>query len=224
MARLRRLVVPGYPHHVVQRGNRSLDVFFGDEDRKTYIRYLQKACEDYGVTVWAYCLMTNHVHFVVVPEKEDSLSRCFSNVHAKYTWQINARQRWKGHLWQARFGSSVLDEKHLIAAVRYVERNPVRAKIVELPWQYPWSSAAWHMRKVDEDPLMDDDQMLRKLVGDWRIYLRQEDEATFLDRIRSESRVSRPVGEKLFVEELEERFQRKLGRRKVGRPPKKQRN
>jgi len=220
MARLSRIVAPGYPHHVVQRGNRSQNVFFSDEDRKIYICYLQKACDNYGVSVWAYCLMSTHVHFIVVPQKEDSLARCFSNAHVKYTGLINAREGWKGHLRQARFGSSVLEEKHLIAAVRYVERNPVRAKIVELPWQYRWSSAAWHMRKVHQDPLVDKDEILRELVGDWGTYLREEDDTVFLDRIRQESWVNRPLGEESFIQGLEEHFKCKLARRKVGRPPK----
>ena len=117
----------GYPHHVVQRGNRRLDVFFSDEDHLAYIEFLRKACLKYDVQIWAYCLMTNHTHFIAVPKKTDSLAKCFSDAHVRYTRMTNKRENWKGHLWQVRFGSSVLDEEYLLAAARYVEKNPVRA-------------------------------------------------------------------------------------------------
>src|SRR5512147_2392258 len=140
MARIARVVAPGYPHHIIQRGNRRMDVFFSDDDYLTYITLLKKASLRYGVDIWAYCLMTNHAHFIAVPKKADSLSRCFADVHVRYTRMINKRQDWKGHLWQARFGSNVLDENYMLAAVRYVERNPVRADIVKKAWEYRWSS------------------------------------------------------------------------------------
>ena len=105
MARIARVVAPGYPHHIIQRGNRRMDVFFSDDDYLTYIALLKKASLRYGIDIWAYCLMTNHAHFIAVPKKADSLARCFSDVHVRYTRMINKRQEWKGHLWQARFGS-----------------------------------------------------------------------------------------------------------------------
>jgi putative transposase len=205
----------------VQRGNRRLDVFFTDEDRIAYIEYLKAACKRYDVAIWAYCLMSNHVHFIAVPGKADSLSRCFSDTHGRYTRRINARQGWKGHLWQARFGSNVLSEKHLIAAVRYVERNPVRAGIVKEAWEYPWSSAAYHTSKVNHDRLAGSDNMLKDLIGDWEVYLREQDEKVFVEMIRQESFVSRPMGDDPFVEELEKQLNRHLRRGKAGRPVRK---
>jgi len=118
MPRIARIVAPGYPHHVVQRGNRSLDVFFSDEDHLSYIEFLRKACQKYGVRIWAYCLMTNHAHFIAVPKTADSLARCFSDAHVRYTRMINKRENWKGHLWQARFGSSVLDEEYICGMLK----------------------------------------------------------------------------------------------------------
>ena len=85
MPRIARIVAPGYPHHIVQRGNRRLDVFFSDEDHLAYIEFLKKACQKYGVQIWAYCLMTNHAHFIAVPKKADSLAKCFSDAHVRYT-------------------------------------------------------------------------------------------------------------------------------------------
>lgn len=218
MARLPRIVVPHLPHHVVQRGNRRLDVFFSDEDRIAYLDYIRSACKRYGVVVWAYCLMNNHVHFVAIPSETDSLARCFSEAHVRYTRRINFRESWKGHLWQARFGSSVLDENHLIAVVRYIERNPVRAGIVREAWEYPWSSAAYHTGKVDQDRIVESDDMLRKRIVDWKSYLRNGDEEVFLNSIRQNSFANRPLGDKAFVHDLENRFQVRLTRGKAGRP------
>jgi putative transposase len=218
MARLPRIVVPFYPHHIVQRGNRRLDVFFTDEDRLTYLDHIGNACQRYGVAIWAYCLMSNHVHFVAVPSETDSLARCFSEAHVRYTRRINNREGWKGHLWQARFGSSVLDENHLIAAVRYVERNPVRVGIVKEAWEYPWSSAAFHTGTVQEAGIISSDNMLQELIGDWKTYLRENDANNFVESVRRESFVNRPLGDATFINVLEEQFQLRLSRGKAGRP------
>ncbi len=223
MARLPRIVVPGMPHHVVQRGNRRLDVFFHDADRAFYLTLLRKACKRHRVTIWAYCLMRNHVHLIAVPQQEDSLAQCFSDAHVRYTRRINKREGWAGHLWQGRFGSSVLDEHYLLAAVRYVERNPVRAGIVHFPWQYRWSSAGWHVGEVNTDPLVSDDEILRGLVGDWRTYLEDDEDTHDIKHIEQEIHVSRPLGTQEFVQQLEHRLQRRVMRRTSGRPPKKNR-
>ncbi len=197
-----------------------MDVFFSDEDRRLYIDLLKNACALYGVSIWAYCLMTNHAHFIAVPEETDSLARCFADTHVRYTRRINKRHDWKGHLWQARFGSSVLDERYLLAAVRYVEQNPVRAGIVTEPGEYPWSSAGWHLGMRPADPLVKNDGILRKLVGDWATYLQQKDKKKTIETIRQEVLVNRPVGEEHFIKNLEDRFQCDLLRKTPGRPRK----
>ena len=222
MARIARVVASGYPHHIIQRGNRRMDVFFSDDDYLTYIALLKKASLRYDVDIWAYCLLANHAHFIAVPEKADSLARCFSDVHVRYTRMINKRQEWKGHLWQARFGSNVLDENYLRAAVRYVERNPVRAGIVKTAWEYPWSSAALHAGITKKDELVSGDEMLRQMIGNWKKYLRQAEEEAFVGMIRKEGMVSRPIGEAGFIKKLEKRFQCRLQRQKRGRPQKEQ--
>lgn len=219
MARLARLVVPGMPHHVIQRGNRRLDVFFSNEDRLTYLALLRRACRRYGVQIWAYCLMRNHVHLVAVPREERSLAQCFADAHVRYTRRINMRNGWQGHLWQARFRSSVLDERYLIAAVRYVEQNPVRAGLVRVPWEYRWSSAAWHVGTVGTDPLVVGDQPLRDVIDDWRGFLDTESDAREVAVIRHETHVSRPLGNERFIRQLEIQFGRSLVRGKAGRRP-----
>jgi putative transposase len=211
------------PHHVIQRGNRRLDVFFSDEDRLAYLTLLRSACQRYGVTVWAYCLMRNHVHVVAVPERADSLARGFSDAHVRYTRRVNFREAWRGHLWQGRFGSSVvLDDRYLLAAVRYVERNPVRAGIARWAWEYRWSSARWHVGLMAADPLVSNDEPLREMIHDWREYLVTEEDTTELATIRRETPVSRPIGGEDFVRALESRLQRSLMRRRPG--PRQQRS
>ena len=130
MSRLPRLVIPGHPHHVTQRGNRRAQTFFEDNDYLLYQDLLAEAARKADAEIWAYCLMPNHIHVIIVPSDEDGLRRTFADAHRRYTGYINARMRVTGHLWQGRFGSVVMDEEHLAHAVRYVYLNPVRAKLV----------------------------------------------------------------------------------------------
>ena len=133
MTRIARVVAPGYPHHVTQRGNRRQQTFFGDDDYQAYMDLMTEWCGHHGNEVWAYCLMPNHVHPVVVPSSEDGFRRGIGEAHRRYSRRINFREGWRGHLWQGRFGSYVMDEKHLLAAVRYIEMNPVRAGMRGFP-------------------------------------------------------------------------------------------
>jgi putative transposase len=144
MARLARAVVAGYPHHITQRGNRRLPTFFSDEDYEAYLALMAAHGAACGVEVWAWCLMPNHVHLVAVPKTAEALARAVGEAHRRYTRGINFREGWRGHLWQERFFSCVLDGPHALAAARYVERNPVRAGLVKRAWDWPWSSAAGH--------------------------------------------------------------------------------
>ena len=127
MARLARVVIAGVAHHVTQRGNRRERVFFGEADYRLYLGLISSAARESGTAVWAYCLMPNHVHFIMVPSHEDGLRATFAQAHRRYTGVIHARESWSGHLWQGRFASTAMDEAHLHAAIRYVDLNPVRA-------------------------------------------------------------------------------------------------
>ena len=220
MARLARIVVPGVPHHIVQRGNRRQAVFFSDSDKDDYIELISNACEKHGVDIWSWCIMSNHVHFIAVPAKENSLAKCFSDAHVRYTRMINLRERWKGHLWQGRFSSSPLDERYLLAVVRYVERNPVRAKIVRLPWKYKYSSAPYHIGEREVDPLIKNDQTLQALIDNWRDYLHNKDEDDDLSRIRREESGGRPIGTESFIKGLESKLKKSFDRGMPGRPRK----
>ena len=175
MARLARIVVPGIPHHLTQRGNRRDAIFFNKADRSKYLLLLKDQCRMYGLEVWAYCLMTNHVHLVAVPKFGDSLGQSMRRMNSGYTSYINRRQALCGHLWQGRFYSCPLDEANLWSAVRYVERNPVRAGLAKRAEKYPWSSAAAHCGLV-QDELLAGELEKSGRVENWREWLREEDE------------------------------------------------
>jgi putative transposase len=150
MARLARIVVPGTPHHVTQRGNRREAIFFPEGDHEIYLDLLAEQTAKASVAVWAYCLMPNHVHLILTPEHADGLGRAVGETHRRYTNFINARGRWTGHLFQSRFASVVLDDRHLVRAVRYVSLNPVRAKLVKRPEEWRWSSVRAHLAETDD--------------------------------------------------------------------------
>ena len=205
MPRIARIVVPGYPHHVTQRGNRRQPTFFGDEDYKLYRKLMAHWCTENRVAVWAYCLMPNHVHLVLVPSTEDGLRLAVGEAHRRYSRHVNFREDWRGHLWQDRFGSCVMDEEHLLAATVYVERNPVRAGLCKSPWQYRWSSASAHVRKQD-DELVQVAPLLSRAT-DWKEFLRRDADEQKTSLLHRHQRTGRPLGGARFLKRLE----RKLG-------------
>src|SRR6195256_5300518 len=146
MARLARVVIRDHPHHVTQRGNGRARTFFGDLDYALYRDLLAENCRAAGVDVWAWCLMPNHVHLVLVPSDPDGLRRALARVHRRYAGVIQARRKRSGHFWQGRFGAVAMDEQHLAAALRYVSLNPVRARLVERAQDWRWSSTRAHLR------------------------------------------------------------------------------
>ena len=216
MPRISRVVLEGYPHHITQRGVRSMDIFFSDEDRHYYIEQLRKNCEDHKVKINGYCLMTNHVHLILTPSKESSLGLCLRETHKAYTRRINFAQGVKGHLFQGRFFSCPLDEPYYITAMRYVERNPVKAKMVRLAWSYKWSSAAFHMGKVKNDPLIANRDDLLGTEDSWKETLQSNPKDTdyFLERTRT----GRPCGSDAFIEIAEKLTGRDLFSKPAGRP------
>src|SRR5436305_276176 len=129
MVRLARVVIPGHPHHVTQRGNGRARTFFGEADYALYRDLLAANCAAAAVEVWAWCLMPNHVHLILVPSDADGLRRALARVHRSYAGIIQARRKRSGHFWQGRFGAVAMDEAHLAAALRYVSLNPVRARL-----------------------------------------------------------------------------------------------
>lgn len=218
MARIARVVIPHIPHHVTQRGVRRNDVFFCDEDYHLYLRLLSKSCKENNTEVWAYCLMTNHVHLIMVPSSEDGLRASLGETHRRYTLHINQLEQCRGHLWQERFHSFPMDEKYLLAAVRYVELNPVHANIVKQPEDYPWSSAKAHLAGKD-DEMVKVQPMLERVTG-WRAFLDSDLDDATLEEMRKHTQTGRPLGDEGFLDVLEQQTSRVLRPQKRGRKKK----
>lgn len=224
MPRQARTVFSGVPHHITQRGNRREDVFFSDEDRLTYVGWLQQYCLTFDVEVLAYCLMSNHIHLVAVPATDDGLQRVFKPLHMRYAQRINRARGWTGHLWQGRFFSSPLDDAYLWAAVRYVERNPVRAAMVRCAEQYRWSSAAAHCGQRADVLLNTGSDWGRKFlaVKEWSAWLAEGDNDEALNTVRRNIDKGLPCGSDAFIAQLGQQAGRLLGYRPQGRPAKDQ--
>ena len=217
MPRLARLVIPGVPHHITQRGNRRQRVFFSNDDKALYIKILKDQGAKKGLQFWSYCLMDNHVHLICVPKLPDSLSLGIGETHRRFTTIINARENWGGYLWQGRFHSCPLDEWHLILAARYIEQNPVRAGIVKKPEDFQWSSARAGVTKT-RDGLISENNPLASQKN-WRILLKEALSENDLDLIRKHSRTGRPLGSEEFIRRLERTTGRLLMIQKPGRKP-----
>jgi len=213
MARMARAVFSGVPHHVTQRGNRRQQVFFCDGDYQMYKSLIARYCAQFDIEIWAYCLMPNHTHLVVVPRDGKLLARAIGEAHRRYTRAINLRQNWRGYLWQGRFSSFAMDECHLQAAVRYVELNPVKAGLVSAAEQWRWSSAHAHLSGCD-DALVKAAPMLER-VGDWSEYLASGSDDQD-ERLALHQRTGRPLGDESFVERLEKLAGRRLRPGKPG--------
>ena len=221
MPRIARVVAPGLPHHITQRGNRGQDTFFSAADYRLYKALMAEWCERCGVEIWAYCLMPNHVHLIAVPETPDGLARAIGEAHRRYTLAINKQQQWRGYLWQGRFASVVMGAPYLLAAARYVELNPVRAKLRRRPQAHLWSSARAHLAGRDDDlvrvaPLL-------KLAPDWQGLLDEGLADADAEALRAGERTGRPLGDKAFLARLGKRLDRSFvkgrpGRKSVGRP------
>ena len=216
MPRLAGTVFAGLP----QRGNRRADVFFTDEDRRAYLDWLKAYCGEHAVAILGYCLMTNHVHLVVVPDSDDGLQRALKPLHMRYAQHVNRSRGWRGHLWQGRSFSSPLDDAYLWAALRYVERNPVRARMVRRAESYPWSSAAAHCGRRADAVLTPARVWRERLtaVGDWSAWLGEGDEAEELAVLRRNVDEGLPCGSAAFIGRLEALADRPLRFRPIGRP------
>ena len=205
------------PCHVTQRGVDRCETFSSDTDRRTYLGLLQQHLEDTGVSLLGWCLMTNHVHLIALPQREDSLSVLLRRVHGGYAQYYNACSSRTGHLWQNRFYSCVLEADHLWTALAYVENNPVRAGIVPRAGDYPWSSAVAHISGHDERNLLDMEWWQREHHADWEQHLRTASSQSH-QPLRAATYAGRPFGSDDFLRAMSEKFNRHWTR---GRPKKK---
>ena len=215
MARIARAVAPGIPHHVTQRGNRRQQTFFCDEDYQSYLELMSEWCTKSRVETWAYCLMPNHIHLIVVPETKDGLNQAIGEAHRRYTRRINFREGWRGHLWQGRFSSFIMEESYLLACTRYVELNPVRAGLVKNPEDWHWSSAGPHM-KGEDDILVKTKPLLEIVNNPWEDFLSYDALEPEIELLRKHERTGRPLGEASFIGTMEILLGRILKPKKPG--------
>jgi putative transposase len=217
VARIARIVWTGCPYHVTHRGNRGGQVFLHEADYLVYLDMLSSNSVREGLRIWAYCLMPNHVHLVVVGENATSMARTIGNTHRRHAQRVNGRQGWTEHLWANRFYSTPMDERRLWVAVRYVELNPVRAGLVRNPTDFPWSSARAHSGKT-KDRLLAAERPFPGAVDDWNAWLLEGVEDPQFEAIRQNTSTGRPSGSADFVHDLERRIGRGVRARPHGRP------
>ena len=218
MARLARVVIPGLPHHVTQRGNGGAWTFFSDDSYRLYLRLLTEECRAAGVACLAYVLMPNHVHLILVPDDEDGLRKALSATHRAYAAINNARRGKTGHFWQGRFGSVAMDGDHTGAALRYVLMNPVRSRLVRRPEDWPWSSARALLSGKSDG--LTDVKSVTGQFGDIRALLGETHGAeTMALALRKAETIGRPLGTAAFLSGLERKLKRSLTPRKRGPKP-----
>ena len=163
--------------------------------------------------------MSNHVYYVAMPMKENALSKTFNFLHMKYSLYFNQKRNLRGHLWQSGFYSCILDSRHVYATIPYVENNPVRAGLVDRAYDYPWSSARYHVYK-GANPILADERYLTKEIDDWAAYLLTNDDDELINNIRNNMKTGRPCGDDGFIEKIESLLDRRLKALPRGRPPK----
>ena len=204
MPRSARLVIPEVPYHITQRGNNRTQTFFYDPDYKTYLELLREYSRQAGLTILGYCLMPNHVHLLGVPGNQAALAQAVGHTHSRYVQLFNLRHQRGGHLWQERFFSCALDEAQLVVAMRYVECNPVRAGLMQLAWEYTWSSAVAHVGRGDFFGLLDLARWSKHWSpAAWREFLLESEEEQQLVALRQCTHAGKPCGDREFLDKLE---------------------
>ena len=222
MPRRRRLIVPGFPHHVTQRGNNCRDVFYSNADRDVYLSLLKEYTAENQVDVLGYCLMTNHVHLILVPHHARALAKALGRTHNDYSRWLHIRRGESGHLWQNRFFSCPLDGAYTWAALAYVERNAVRAGLVPRCEDWPWSSARRHVGAAHCCDWLNVENWSQNWTSAlWRTVLNDGlAEADIQYRLQEATRTGRPLGQEQFIDRCEQQFEVTLRRQKPGPKPK----
>jgi len=222
MPRIARVVVPDYPHHITQRGNNRSDVFLEEPDRQYFLEFLQQALQETKSQLWAYCLMTNHFHLLIVPREPGALGRCLHQVTFKYAQYFNSQYSRAGRLWQNRyFSCPVEQETYLWGVARYIEKNPIRAKIVSQAENYPYSSARAHLLGAADDILSSPDWLTPK---ERLAYVRFFSGAGDEELIRKTVCTGRPLGQISFYKKLKRLLKRDLIPQRPGRPRKRRKH
>jgi putative transposase len=218
MPRIARVVVPGRAHHITHRGIRRSDVFWDDADRRYYLDLFRSACKEFLLRIWAFCLMSNHVHYVAVPEQLDSIAKVFHSCHGTYDKYFNKKYGLTGNLWERRPHSTVMDDCHTFSAVRYVEMNPVRARMISAPVDYKWSSARIRCG-LAYDTLLDLSWPPPGTIADWQAWLMEDEPEDIANLIRLHTTRGRPCGDDSFIKSIEDLTGRHFSPKKRGRKP-----
>jgi putative transposase len=226
MPRMARVVLAGYPHHVVQRGHNRQVVFAEDRDYRRYLATLEEFKGTFGVEVYAWCLMTNHVHLLLAPSDTAGLGQLMKRLAGRQTRYHNALEQRSGTLWESRYKSSpVQSDGYLLACCRYIELNPVRARMVAAAEDYPWSSCRARLG-YSACGCLDLDPCYRGLAPDepgrraqYRRYLQSAipDEEWAL--IRAAVQRGQLTGNRAFTAQVAATIGRRIERRRRGRPP-----
>jgi putative transposase len=221
MPRTSRIVIPDLPHHVTHHGNNCEITFQTKEDRLIYLNILKWYTQKHSVDLLGYCLMTNHVHLILTPHDLDSLGLVIHDAHITYTQHANKSFGRSGHLWQGRYYSCAMDDAHCVAALRYVEQNPVRAGLATMPWQYPWSSAKVHIEGMDPEGLLNLKWWSKNFTSaEWKDLLASPEDEKMVAEIRSRTRSGKPAGSSDFLKKYEEILGIDLQLKPKGRPKK----
>jgi putative transposase len=219
MPRSARIIIPGYLHHITQRGNNRQRVFFEENDYILYLKRIEEYARKFQISIHAYCLMPNHVHFILEPEDKKSIGKMFQGVNTRYVKYINKKTSNCGHIWQGRYYSCILQGTHIHQAIRYVEQNPVRADMVRRARDYAWSSARAHLGTdykwitlADPSPHLD--------IISWHDFLDEGEDRDFIKDIRKCTHRNTAIGDERFIDRLEDQLGRRIRPARMGRPRK----
>ncbi|MBN1916865.1 MAG: transposase [Verrucomicrobia bacterium] len=220
MTRMARLVMPGFPHHITQRGNNGQDVFVTNADWRAYLGLLRRWSTQFGLRIMGYCLMTNHVHIVGIPSEAQTLARVMGRTSFLHAQNINRLHGRTGHLWQSRYYSCPMDESHTWTALCYVEQNPVRAGLVQEASRYTWSSAALHCgERLGDANWLDLDMWAKTWTpAQWREILQRPEDKERARQFRRSTRAGRPLADDAFIANVEATFGLRLRIPPAGRP------
>lgn len=225
MPRRARISVPGIPWHIIQRGNNRTACFYAEDDYLKYIDTLKEQADKYGCQAHAYVLMTNHVHLLLTPEKEDSASLLMKHLGQRYVQYVNRTYKRSGTLWEGRFRSCLTQsEDFVLACYRYIELNPVRANMVQHPGHYPWSSYKANAEGQKNDLLVPQAEYIR--LGSNSLARREHYKALFeahlepvlLNTIRKSTNGNYVLGNERFQQEIASMLKRRVVPGKPGRP------
>ena len=217
MPRIPRIIAPDHPHHITQRGNNKQFTFIEKNDYKRYLSWFEQYRSKYDLSVLAYCLMPNHIHAVIIPKNKESIGRACDVCQMRYAQYFNKKNKRTGHLWQGKYYSCILDEKHLYSVIRYVENNPVRANLVKNPEEWEWSSAKAHLNAGTSKITLFPVNMFIG-VESWTTYLTETNDQITMDKIATHTLSGKPLGSKSFVRKLERLLDVSLETSPRGRP------